>query len=106
MSCGIGHRYISDLALWWLWHWQVATVLTGPLAWEPPYVMGIALRRQKKKKKKKKKKEKEEEKKKEKKNEALGVPVMAQLLANPPRNHHVAGSIPSLTQWSKDPELP
>ena len=49
MSCGIGHRHGSDLAL--LWHRPVATALVEPLAWEPPYATGMALKRQKKKKK-------------------------------------------------------
>ena len=31
---------------------------------------------------------------------------MAQWLTNPTRNHEVVGSIPSLTQWVKDPALP
>ena len=34
-----------------------------------------------------------------------GVPIMAQWLKNPTRNHEVAGSIPGLAQWVKDPEL-
>ena len=35
-----------------------------------------------------------------------GVPVMAQWLTNPTRNHEVAGSVPALAQWVKNPVLP
>ena len=42
--------YLQDLALLWLWHRLAATALIRPLAWEPLYAMGAALKRQKKKK--------------------------------------------------------
>ena len=53
MSCGVGHRRGSNLALLLLWCRPVATALIQPLAWEPLYVTGAALKRPKKKKKKK-----------------------------------------------------
>ena len=34
--------------LLWLWHRLVATAPTGPLAWEPPYAAGAALKTQNK----------------------------------------------------------
>ena len=51
----VGCRHGLDLALRWLCHRLVATVPIQPPAWEPPYALGAALRRQKTKKKKKKK---------------------------------------------------
>ena len=52
MSCGVGSRLGSDLALLWLWCRPAATALIGPLAWEPPYALGAALKKKKKTNKK------------------------------------------------------
>ena len=50
MTCGVGRRRGSDPEWLWLWLRPAATAPIGPLAWEPPYVVGVALKRQKKKK--------------------------------------------------------
>ena len=34
-----------------------------------------------------------------------GVPVVAQWLTNPIRNHEVAGLVPAFVQWVNDPAL-
>ena len=47
VSCGLGCKCGSDPALLWLWCRPVATALIRPLAWYPPYAMGVALKRQK-----------------------------------------------------------
>ena len=44
MTCGIGLRCGSDLALLWLWHRQAAAAPIQPLAWEPPYATRVALK--------------------------------------------------------------
>ena len=36
----------------------------------------------------------------------IGVPIVAQWLTNPTRNHGVADLIPGLAQWVKDLALP
>ena len=51
MSCGGGCRRSSDPALLWLWCRPAATAAAGPLAWEPLYAMGAALKSNQKKKK-------------------------------------------------------
>jgi len=51
MSCGVDCRHGSDPALLWLWHRLAAVAPIRPLAWEPPYAAGAALKRPKKKKK-------------------------------------------------------
>ena len=53
VSCGVGHRRGSDPKLLWLRHTPVAATPIRPLAWEPPYAAGAALKRQKKKERKK-----------------------------------------------------
>ena len=50
MSCAVGHRHGSDPLSLWLWHRLAAVVPIRPLAWEPPYAMGTALKRLKKEK--------------------------------------------------------
>ena len=50
MSYGIGHRLSSELVLLWLW--LAATAPIRPLAWEPPYATGVALKKDKGQKKK------------------------------------------------------
>ena len=55
MNCGVGCRHRWDPVLLWLWHRPAATALFRPLAWEPPYAVGVALKEVKDKKKKKKK---------------------------------------------------
>ena len=46
MSCGVGGRHSSESALPWLWCRPVTTAPIRPLAWEPPYAVGAALKRQ------------------------------------------------------------
>ena len=48
MSCGADQSCSSDPALLWLWCRPAARALIQPLAWEPPYAMGVTLKRQKK----------------------------------------------------------
>ena len=44
MSCGVHCRCGLDLALLWLWCGPVAIAPIEPLAWEPPYAAGVALK--------------------------------------------------------------
>ena len=50
-------QWVKDLALLWLWCRLAVVALIRPLAWEPPYAMGAALKI---------------------KDKASGVPVVAQ----------------------------
>ena len=47
MSCDVGSRHGSDLALLCLWRRPVAIALIGPLTWELPYAEGMALKKDK-----------------------------------------------------------
>ena len=49
MSCGVGHRLGLDPTLLWLWRRPAATAPIRPLAWEPPYATGAALKKEEKK---------------------------------------------------------
>jgi len=55
MSCGVGHRCGSDLALLWLWCKPAARALIRLPAWEPPYASGVAVEKAKRQKNKKQK---------------------------------------------------
>ena len=118
MRCDVGRRRRSDPWLLWLWCRLAAVALIGPLAWElmqqvspPP----------------KKKAQPESLQlslylgqdagysqrgcisdtcEKPLQRDSGGVPVLAQWLVNPTRNHGVAGSIPGLAQWVKELALP
>ena len=54
MSYGVSRRHGSGLMLPLLWQWcrPAAVVPIGPLAWEPPCAVGVALKKKAKKKKK------------------------------------------------------
>ena len=43
-------QWVKDLVLLWLWCRPVPTVLIQPLAWEPLYATGVALKKQTNKK--------------------------------------------------------
>ena len=45
MSCGAGRRHSSDLMLLWLWCRLAVIGPIQPLAWEPPYAVGVALKK-------------------------------------------------------------
>ena len=53
MSRSVGRRCGLDLALLCLWCRPAAAAPIGPLAWEPPYAAGVALKKSKKKPKNK-----------------------------------------------------
>ena len=47
VSCSVGHRRGSDLALLWLWCRPAAVAPIRPLAWKLPYATGAAMKRKK-----------------------------------------------------------
>ena len=49
-------QWVKDPSLLWLWCRLAATALIGPLAWEPPYAMGVALKKKPKRQEKGKRK--------------------------------------------------
>ena len=50
LSCGVDCRPGLDLMLLWLWCRRAAIAPIQPLAWEPTYAAGTALKSRKKKK--------------------------------------------------------
>ena len=54
LSCGVGCRHGSDLALLWLWRRLVSTAPIQLLAWESPYAAAAALEKSKRQKNKQK----------------------------------------------------
>ena len=44
MSCGVGRGHGSDPVFLWLWCRPAAVAQIRPLAWEPPYAIGAALK--------------------------------------------------------------
>ena len=112
MSCAIGQRYGSDLALLWLWCRSAATAPNRPLAWESPYAAGVALKKTKKKKTEKAQKTKNTYTLKLrnvicqiysiKKTMQFQVPVVAYWVKNLTSIREDAGPILSLAQWVKD----
>ena len=51
MSSGVGRRHGSDPVLLWQWYRPAAVAPIGPLAWDPPYAVGVALKKKKRKEK-------------------------------------------------------
>ena len=45
VGCGVGHRSVLDPELLLLWCRLAAVALIRPLAWEPPYAVGVVLKR-------------------------------------------------------------
>ena len=48
MSSGVSRKLSSDPMLLWLWCRLAAVAQIQPLAWEPPYAAGVALKKKNK----------------------------------------------------------
>ena len=88
---GAGCRCGSDPVLLGLWCRLWATALIRPLAWETPYALGAALKRQKDIKKKLK--------------TAICSSHQDSAVTKPTSMHEETGSTPGLAQWIEDPAL-
>ena len=51
MILGVGHGCGSDPTLLWLWCRSLATALIRPVAWDPPYAVGVTQENAKRQKK-------------------------------------------------------
>ena len=93
MSCGVGRRLGSDLALLWLWRRLAAIAPIGPLVWEPPCAAGAALEKSKRQKRKEKKRNRHW-------SSHYGTMELAVSL-----EHQDKSLIISLAQWVKIPSI-
>ena len=85
MSCGVGRRGGSDPTLLWLWCRPAVVALIVALAWEVPYITGMALKSKRKKKIDPQKL-------------TAGAPIVAQQLRNLTSINEGISSIPGATQ--------